>query len=132
MFVTKTIAIPSRKPQQPNSVNIGHDSDSHTLEPRYSIKEEVTRSNYIKNMLHEEEKKRMDNFINKFNQFIPASLSSKKQLKKKDMSRFDMIEESINNEDPISPLNIMLENKKKIELEKIKKGVQDSTEIAKR
>ena len=56
----------------------------------------------------------MDSFINKFNQFIPASLSSKKQQKKNNMSRFDMIEESLNNEDPVSPLNIMLENKKKI------------------
>ena len=95
MFVTKTIPLPSKR--LPNSVNIGHDKEPQTLEPRYTIKEDVGRSSYFKKILHDEEKKRMDSFINKFNQFIPASLSSRKEVQKNKMNRFDMIEESINN-----------------------------------
>ena len=43
-----------------------------------------------------------------------------------------MLEEDLSKDDPICQLNLMLENKRKVELERIKKSIENSTVIAER
>lgn len=69
MFVTKNIAIPAKR--------VSKERESQTLNPRDSIKDEIDKSNLFRNFMREEERKRMDNFVNKFEKFIPSSFSHK-------------------------------------------------------
>ena len=60
MFVTKNIAIPSK------SKPLYNEKEHKTLNPRDSIKDEIDKSNLYKNFVRDEERKRMDSFVNKF------------------------------------------------------------------
>lgn len=62
----------------------------------------------------------MDSFVNRFERFIPSSFSKGK-------AKLEMLEEGLEKDDPSCQLNLMLENKRRIELERIRRSIEDST-----
>jgi hypothetical protein len=62
----------------------------------------------------------------KYERFIPASLVHRGR------GRLDVLQEGLNHDDGQFQLNIMLENKRRIELEKLKLRIEESTDIAER